>query len=171
MAWYEIMLLVSGGFFAVSSIISLLFGSLDMNFDGGPETVLSDVFSFKGIIHFCIGFSLVLTLMQEVTVISIACGVVTGVIFSIVLYFLYKFIYEKAHQSMKYTEEIHNLDAEVYFWDKTSRTGEVFVTLEGRPVTISIKCPDGTDLQRGQKLKVSGSRKLVHPSETQVNHQ
>ncbi len=165
MAWYEIMLLVSGGFFVVSSIISLLFGELDMDFDSGQDAILSDIISFKGLLHFCIGFSLVLTLMQEVSVISIACGVVTGMIFAIILYFLYKFIYEKAQQSLQYTEEIRELDAEVYFWDKTSRTGEVFVTLEGRPVTIPIECPGCTDLQKGQKLKVSGNRKLVHPSE------
>ena len=169
MAWYEIMLLISGGLFVIFSVISLLFGELDMDFDGGPDAILSDVFSFRGLLHFCIGFSLVLTLMQEVTVISIACSVITGLIFSVVLYFLYQFIYKKSQQSMQYTEDIHELDAEVYFWDKTSRTGEVFVTLEGRPVTISIRCPDCVDLQKGQKLKVSGTRKLVHPSEIKNN--
>ncbi len=166
MTWYEIMLLLSGGFFVISSVISLLFGELDVDLDGGPDTILSDIFSFKGLLHFCIGFSLVLTLMQEVTVASVAFGVITGVVFSIMLYFVYKFIYEQAHQSMQYTEEIHELDAEVYFWDSTSRTGEVFISLEGRPVTIAIRCPEGVDLQKGQKLKVSGTRKVVYPSKT-----
>ncbi|MDR1730230.1 MAG: hypothetical protein LBR52_06170 [Prevotellaceae bacterium] len=170
MAWYEIMLLLTGGLFVISSILSLLFGELDMDFDSGTDAILSDIISFKGLLHFCIGFSLVLTLMREVTVISVACGVITGMIFSIVLFFLYKFIYEKAQQHLQYTENIHELDAEVYFWDKTSRTGEVFVSLEGRPVTISIRCPECVDLQKGQKLKVSGTRKLVYPSETENQH-
>ena len=73
-------------------------------------------------------------------------------------------MYDKAQQSMKYTHDIKDLDAEVYFWHKKQRIGEVFVTLEGRPVTITIHCPEGVELEKGQKLKVSGTRKLVTPS-------
>ena len=73
-------------------------------------------------------------------------------------------MYEKAQQSMKYTHDIKDMDAEVYFWHKQQRIGEVFVTLEGRPVTVTIHCPEGIELEKGQKLKVSGTRKLVTPS-------
>jgi hypothetical protein len=166
MTWYEIVLLVSATFFLLSTIGSLLFGGMDADFDTDIDsgTLLSDVFSFKGLLHFCVGFSLVLTLMHEVSFTSVAYGVITGLVFAVVLFYLYKLMYEKAQQSMNYTNEITEMDAEVYFWNKDRRIGEVFVTLEGRPVTITIQCPEGIDLEKGQKLKVSGTRKLVSPS-------
>jgi uncharacterized membrane protein len=171
MEWYEIVLLVSSILFLLSTVGSHLFGGIDVDFDADVDididaggTLVSDIISFKGLLHFCIGFSLVLTLMQEVSVASVSYGVITGLVFAVVLYFLYKLMYEKAQQSMKYTTDIKDMDAEVYFWHKEKRIGEVFVTLEGRPVTITIHCPEGIDLERGQKLKVSGNRKLVMPS-------
>ena len=166
MAWYEIVLLVSSILFLLTTIGSLLFGGIDVDFDTDVDggTLLSDILSFKGLLHFSIGFSLVLTLMREVSVTSVAYGVITGVVFVVVLYFLYKLMYEKAQHSMKYTTELKDMDAEVYYWNKDKRIGEVFVTLEGRPVTITIHCPEGVDLEKGQKLKVSGTRKLVSPS-------
>ncbi|MDR2804938.1 MAG: hypothetical protein LBB85_04750 [Dysgonamonadaceae bacterium] len=166
MTWYEIVLLLSSAFFLISTIGSLLFGGMDVDFDTDIDagTLLSDIFSFKGLLHFAIGFSLTLTLMHEVTFASVAYGVITGLVFAVVLYYLYKLMYEKAQQSMKYTHEIKDMDAEVYFWNKDQRIGEVFITLEGRPVTVTIHCPEGVDLEKGQKLKVSGTRKLVSPS-------
>jgi len=171
MTWYEIVLLVSSILFLLSTIGSLLFGGIDVDFDANVDididaggTLFSDVFSFKGLLHFCIGFSLVLTLMREVSLASVAYGVITGLVFAVVLYFLYKLMYEKAQHSIVYTHEIKDMDAEVYFWNKEQRIGEVFVTLEGRPVTITIHCPEGVDLENGQKLKVSGTCKLVSPS-------
>jgi prepilin signal peptidase PulO-like enzyme (type II secretory pathway) len=168
MAWYDIVLLISSVFFLISTLGSLFFGGVDVDFDWDTDvdagTLLSDILSFKGLLHFCMGFSLVLTLMRKVSFFSVTCGVITGIVFAVVLYYLYKFLYEKAQQSIRYTTEIKDLDAEVYFWNKNRRIGEVFVTLEGRPVTITIHCPDGIDLENGQKLKVSGTRKLVYPS-------
>jgi hypothetical protein len=170
MTWYEIVLLVSSIFFLLSTVGSLLFGGIDVDFDADIDVdvntggLFGDVFSFKGLLHFCIGFSLVLTLMHEVSFASVSYGVITGLVFAVVLYFLYKFMYDKAQHSIKYTYEIKDMDAEVYFWHKERRIGEVFVTLEGRPVTITIHCPEGVDLEKGQKLKVSGTRKLVSPS-------
>ncbi|GHS98308.1 hypothetical protein FACS189421_06690 [Bacteroidia bacterium] len=166
MAWYEIVLIVSAALFLISTLGSLLFGGIDLDFDVDIDasTLLSDFLSFKGLLHFCIGFSLVLTLMKEVSLASVSYGVITGLVFVVVLYYLYKFLYEKTQQTLKYTTEIKEQEAEVYFWNKGQRIGEVFVTLEGRPVTITIHCPEGVELERGQKLKVSGTRKLVYPS-------
>jgi hypothetical protein len=166
MTWYEIVLLLSAAFFLLSTVGSLLFGGMDLDLDADVDagTLVSDLVSFKGLIHFAIGFSLVLTLMHETTPIAVAGGVATGVVFVVVLYYLYKWVYERAQQSLKYTHDIWEMDAEVYFWNKEKRIGEVFVTLEGRPVTVTIHCPEGVDLEKGQKIKVSGTRKLVSPS-------
>ena len=168
MTWYVIVLIVSSGLFFLTSIGSLFFGDMDMDtnadLDVGSGFLLSDVFSFKGLVHFTIGFSLTLTLMSEFTLLSATIGVITGAIFVLVLYYLYKIVYEKLHQSIKYTTEINDMEAEVYYWDGKSKTGEVFVTLEGRPVTITLLCPEDVNFEKGQKIMVSGTRHSVHPT-------
>ena len=167
MAWYVIVLIVSSGLFLLTTIISLLFGDMDIGVDTDLDIdsglLVSDVISFKGLVHFAIGFSLALTLMGEFTLLSATAGVVTGIVFVLVLYYLYKFVFEKLQQSMKYTTEINDMDAEVYFWDDKSKIGEVFITLEGRPVTVALECSEDTHFEKGQKIRVSGTRSSVHP--------
>ena len=167
MAWYVIVLIVSSGLFVVTTIGSLFFGNMDMDWDADLEVgsgfLLGDLISFKGLIHFTIGFSLTLTLMNEFSLLSATIGVVTGIIFVLVLYYLYKLMFEKLQHSVKYTHEINDMEAEVYFWDEKTKIGEVFVTLEGRPVTVTLKCPENVSFQKGQKIKVSGTRKSVYP--------
>ncbi|MDR2086910.1 MAG: hypothetical protein LBP72_07010 [Dysgonamonadaceae bacterium] len=169
MAWYEIVLIASGILFFLSTLISLFFGEIDIDADLSIDGfLLSDIISFKGLLHFAIGFSLVLTLMQEVTTLSVTCGVICGIAFVFVLYYLYKVLYAKLQQSMKYTDEIKEMEAEVYFWNENQKIGEVFITLEGRPVTVTLQGAEGFKLEKGQKIKVSGTRKAVHPIE--LNH-
>jgi len=168
MEWYVIVLIVSAGLFLLTTIISLFFGDADVgmnaDIDVGSGFMLSDVISFKGLIHFTIGFSLTLTLMNEVSLKSVSIGVITGIIFVLVLYYIYKFVFEKLHQSIKYTTEIIDMEAEVYYWDAKSRTGEVFIILEGRPVTIKLVSPDDVNFAKGQVIKVSGTRQSVQPT-------
>jgi len=168
MAWYVIVLIASSGLFVLTTISALIFGDMDLDadVDVGSGFLLSDVISFKGLIHFVIGFSLALTLMNGFTLLSATAGVVTGAVFVLVLYYLYKTLFEKLQQSIKYTHEINDMDAEVYFWDAKSNTGEVFITLEGRPVTVTLKCEKDVHFEKGQKIRVSGTRHSVQP----VNH-
>ncbi|MDR3308550.1 MAG: hypothetical protein LBS80_01170 [Tannerella sp.] len=165
MEWYEIALIVAGGLFLIFSVGSSFFGDMDLDsdveLDGG--FLLSDFISFKGLLHFALGFSLTLTLWQEVTVVSVGVGVVAGLVFVGVLYYLYKMIHSKLQKSMTYAQEIKDMDAEVYFWSEEQKIGEVFVVLEGRPVTVTLQKAEGLSFTKGQKIKVSGSRQLVYP--------
>ena len=167
MAWYVIVLIVSASLFIITSISSMFFGSMDMDVDTGLDVgsglTLGDMISFKGLIHFTIGFSLSLTLMKEFSLLSASVGVATGIVFVLVLYYLYKTLFEKLQQSVKYTHEINGMEAEVYFWDSKMKIGEVFITLEGRPVTVTLKCPEDINFVKGQKIKVSGTRHSVQP--------
>jgi len=167
MAWYVIVLIVSAGLFLITSIGSLIFGGIDIDLDTDLETgsgfLLGDVISFKGLIHFTIGFSLSLTLMGEFSLLSTVVGVVTGIIFVLVLYYLYQFLFRKLQQNIKYTTVINDMEAEVYYWDDKMKIGEVFITLEGRPVTVTLKCPEDVHFEKGQKIRVSGTRHSVQP--------
>ena len=55
--------LVSTGIFLLQFILSIFFGSMDtdidVNADGNADIDMSSVLSFKGLIHFCMGFGLV----------------------------------------------------------------------------------------------------------------
>jgi len=170
MAWYVVVLIVSSGLFLLTTAISLLFGDMDIDLDADLDVdsgfLVSDVISFKGLVHFAIGFSLALTLMDEFTLLSAAAGVITGIVFVLILYYLYKFAFEKLQQRMKYTTEISDMEAEVYFWDDKSKIGEVFITLEGRPVTVTLKCHEDVRFEKGQKIRVSGTRGSVQPQKT-----
>ena len=169
MEWYVIVLIVSAALFVLTTLGSMLFGSIDMNMDAdvdldiGSGFLLGDLISFKGLIHFTIGFSLALTVMGEFSLISTSVGVVTGIVFVLVLYYLYKMLFEKLQQNIKYTDVINDMEADVYFWDEKTRIGEVFVTLEGRPVTVTLKCDEDIRIEKGQKIIVSGTRKSVKP--------
>ena len=166
MAWYVIVLIVSSCLFLLTTIGSLFFGDMDLDadVDVGSGFMLGDLISFKGLVHFIIGFSLALTLMKEFSLLSATVGVVTGIVFVLVLYFLYKTLFEKLQQNVTYTHEINDMEAEVYFWDDKSKIGEVFITLEGRPVTVTLKCPEDIHLEKGQKIRVSGTRHSVQPN-------
>ena len=164
MTWYVIVLIVSSGLFLLTVIGSLFFGDMDVDVNLDSGFLLSDVISFKGLVHFAIGFSLALTLMKGFTPLSATIGVITGIVFVLVLYYLYKVVYEKLQQNIKYTNDINDLDAEIYFWDDKLKIGEVFITLEGRPVTVTLECLEDIHFEKGQKIKVSGTRNSVHPT-------
>ena len=171
MAWYVIVLIASTALFLLTTISSLIFGGMDLDIDTdvdadtGGNLFGGDIFSFKGLLHFTLGFSLTLTLIKNVSIMSVSIGIIAGIVFVFVLYYLYKIIYIKLQQSMKYTDKIEEMEAEVYFWNESQKIGEVFVSLEGRPVTITLEGAEGMKLQRGQKIKVSGTRKSVYPVE------
>ncbi|MDR1859409.1 MAG: hypothetical protein LBR06_00615 [Bacteroidales bacterium] len=168
MTWYELLLIASGVLFLLTTLGSLLFGDVSADADievGVDGFLMSDIISFKGCLHFLLGFSLTLTLMREVTLLTVSVATVVGLVFTFTLYYIYKLIYSKLQQSLHYTDEITEMDAEVYFWNEAKKIGEVFITLEGRPVTVTLQGAEGMNLEKGQKIKVSGTRKAVFPVE------
>jgi hypothetical protein len=142
--------------------MSLIFGDIDIEADHDFDT--GDIFSFKGLIHFVLGFSVTLTALKSDDVVAISIGTIVGLVFIFGLYWIYKSLYKKLSQSLEYETTITDADAEVYYWDDTTQSGEVFVVLEGRQTTISIGSKEfGTiSLKSGQKIKVSGTRVLVY---------
>ena len=60
--------LVSTGIFLLQFILSIFFGNMDtdidVNADGNADIDMSSVLSFKGLIHFCMGFGWFMYLCQ-----------------------------------------------------------------------------------------------------------
>ena len=59
MAWYTILFINVLSLFIVKLAISLFAGDIDMDvdFDGDSDFDTSSAFSFKGVLHFLVGFS------------------------------------------------------------------------------------------------------------------
>ena len=71
MEWYYILGIISYGIFIVQFILSNLgFGDtdIDIDLDGDIDFDVSDLLSFKGLIHFLMGFSGWLSLKQRLKV-------------------------------------------------------------------------------------------------------
>ncbi len=59
MAWYTILFITVMSLFIIKLAISLFAGDIDIDidFDGDSDFDTSSAFSFKGLIHFLMGFS------------------------------------------------------------------------------------------------------------------
>lgn len=93
MEWYYILGIISYGIFIVQFILSNLgFGDtdIDIDLDGDIDFDVSDLLSFKGLIHFLMGFSGWLMLSGTVNVFTIIIAIILGIGFMVGLYFIYK---------------------------------------------------------------------------------
>lgn len=84
--------MISYGIFIVQFIISLFGGDtdIDIDFDGNSDFDIGSLFSFKGLIHFTMGFSGWLMLAKEVNWFTICIAIVVGIAFMVILYYLYR---------------------------------------------------------------------------------
>lgn len=115
---------VAYGIFILQFIISWVAGELDVGFDGDADLDIGDVVSFKGLIHFLMGFggwtSIKQLLGYEITWVDWLIGFFIGLVFVFMLYHLYKFC-------MK----LQNFP-----------TDEPLVYLAGRPARIYVRLDD-----------------------------
>lgn len=81
--------------FLVQFVLSVFFGDLDT--DSDLDADLGSVISFKGFTHFCIGMGWYMYISQGADMQAYAIGIVVGLVFVFVLWFLYK----KAYQLQK----------------------------------------------------------------------
>lgn len=123
MEWYYILGIISYGIFIIQFILSNFGGDteLDVDFDGEGDLDTSSLLSFKGLIHFAMGFSGWLMLTKQVTVFTVCTGVIVGFLFMVLLYYMYKLCMQ-------------------FHSEPTEKDG---VELVGNPVTVILSLPDG----------------------------
>lgn len=94
MKWYFILGIISYGIFIIKFILSLfsseIDGDVDIDSDGDMDFKVSDLLSFKGLIHFAMGFSGYLIATDSITTINIIVGILIGIVFMVILYFVYR---------------------------------------------------------------------------------
>lgn len=83
--------LVATGVFVVQFVISVFFGEVDVDIDGDADadTDMSSIVSFKGLVHFGIGFGWTMVLAGNASLANILTAVVIGLVFVFVLWKLY----------------------------------------------------------------------------------
>ncbi len=83
--------LVSTGIFLVQFVLTLFFGDVDTDTDAGMD--IGSIVSFKGIVHFCIGFGWALVLDSDVLGSVLLTAFVCGAVFVLVLWRIYVLVY------------------------------------------------------------------------------
>lgn len=83
--------LVATGVFVVQFVISVFFGDVDVDIDGDADvdTDMSSVVSFKGLVHFGIGFGWTMVLAGDASLANLLTAVAVGLVFVFVLWKLY----------------------------------------------------------------------------------
>jgi uncharacterized membrane protein len=119
MAWYTILFITVASLFALKMIVSIFLGDIDMDvdFDGDSDFDSSSAFSFKGIIHFLVGFSGYLFARAHTSTVNIVDGnvqfsfadfawaIIVGIVTMIALFYAYK-LAMKANNSTKDPEDL-----------------------------------------------------------------
>lgn len=100
--FYYLVAGIAYGIFILQFIISQFAGDMDVDIDadGDADFDVTSLVSFKGLVHFCMGCFGWLALKQthgEVTYWDWFIGFLIGIIFLIVLYFIYKLIIKFNH--------------------------------------------------------------------------
>lgn len=99
---YYLLAAISYGIFIVQFILSWFGGDTDLDVDLDGELDMSDIVSFKGLVHFVMGASGWLCIKHSVShsiewydyLIALICGI----LFVVILYYLYKLCLKLQHQ-------------------------------------------------------------------------
>lgn len=151
MEWYNIGALICTSFFVIQTFCQCVGFDFDLE--------ISDEFSFKGLLHFLVGFFVTLCCFDEISIASIAAALIIGVMLMLSLGFLYRYGYKKLQEEIHYQQEIPKQLVEVYTWNKTS--GEVTIILEGVAKQVYAISDQELNLRYGDRVYVEGNRQLV----------
>lgn len=160
MTWYNILLIVAVLILIAQFLATFFFGDLDIDSDFDGDLTGSDFLSFKGITHFVLGFSLVLTLFKSTDVGTLTIAVTVGLGFCLGLGWIYKLIYKNLSCEIKYTDVITKASGTVVWFNKQTGKGEVNVNLKEGLTLIPFESEKY--LKTGDSVKVTGDRNLVH---------
>lgn len=128
MAWYTILFITVFTLFAVKLIMSWFAGDfeMDVDFDGIDDFDVSGAFSFKGLVHFLLGFSSYLFLRANMVEIDKLNGVaqfgmidymfatIVGVILMFALFYGYKLALKANNSSKNPSDLIDNSKGVIY---------------------------------------------------------
>lgn len=152
--------LVSTGIFLLQFVLSVFVGSMDtdidVNADGNADLDMSSVLSFKGLIHFCMGFGWFMYLCPVPhTPLHYAGALAGGVFFVYILARIYKLCH-RLRQENKPEEgrELVGRRCEIYICPKESDAAEyvVYIAINGAQRELAVKSAGGKSYREGDIL-------------------
>lgn len=154
--WYYILGIISYGVFLIQFALSFL-GSeidadLDVDLDGEADFSFSDLISFKGLIHFLMGFSGWLMLTDKVTTFNIAIGSIVGISFVFILYWVYTLALKlQSIPTKKQGKELIGATVTIYLVMVSISKRHCICTIFNGGITEEINCIAASPVVMGDK--------------------
>lgn len=159
---YLLAALVSSGIFLLQFILSIFFGSmdsdLDVNADGNADIDMSSILSFKGLIHFCMGFGWFMFLcLPPYSFLQYLGAFVSGVFFVFILAWIYKLCYRlRQDNKPEQGKDLIGRKCEIYNRCKEKGKGGtdyiVYIAINGAQRELAVKSLHGKDYREGDVL-------------------
>lgn len=131
------------------SVIGISDIDLDVDLDGNPDFDVGDLISFKGFIHFIMGFSGWLMLNNKVTITSIAIAIFCGLLFVFILYFFYRLCMKCNSEPTRFdNKDLVGYTVEVYL--PTSNENE-YICILNEPEHRELVCKSSKPATIGEK--------------------
>lgn len=146
---------ISSGFLLVQFFASLFYGDfetdVDLNFES--DFNMSDILSFKGILHFIIGFSWTIALVDILMVQRIALAILVGLVFMFVLYKLAKSVKKLGVEPRPFNvDETINKTATVDYWN--NGMGEIIYKSETFTTSLKAESKSNKQYKSGETVTI-----------------
>ena len=165
MEWYYMLGIISYGIFLFQFICSLIGvdSDLDVDFDGNLDFSASDLLSFKGLIHFLMGFSGWLMITKSVSTISIIFACIVGILFVIVLYFIYKLVLQfQSIPAKKHGSELIGTTVSVYVVIGSDQLKQCICIVNNGGMSEEIRCIPLTPVSTGEKRIITNYKDGIY---------
>lgn len=156
MEWYYILGIISYGIFILQFGLSFLGGDsemdtdIDVDFDGDGDLSMSDLVSFKGLIHFLMGFSGWLMLQGSTSWVCIIFAIFVGVLFAVMLALIYKLALRlQSSPTKKYGKELVGTSVTIYLTMESISASHCICTVCNGGITEEINCVAATPVKVG----------------------
>lgn len=156
---FLIIALVTTGIFLVQFVLSIFFGDIDADTDVGAD--LSSVVSFKGLTHFGIGFGWYMYLSQPPGVMTYLIGILIGILFTVVVWFLYKKAYQLQQENREEkSDELVGRECTIYFGQGGGRY-TVEIKRNGAMREVDVISESGKEYPTGSKAVIQAYREGI----------
>lgn len=168
MTWFNILFCVVFAIFFLKSLISWIAGDIDIDvdFDGDTDIDVSGMLSFKGILHFLMGFSSVLTAVgyentqsffipYTFSIGTYILAVCAGIVTMVGLFYLYRLMLKLNH----YTTDnlnLHNMNGKIYLVEENGQYQVLVDTPNGTFKKTAYS--DGKNHKIGDEITVKWDR-------------
>ncbi|WP_455585294.1 hypothetical protein [Bacteroides sp.] len=150
---FLIIALVTTGIFLVQFVLSIFFGDFDADTD--VDTDIGSVVSFKGLTHFGIGFGWYMYLQGNTDLATYVIGILVGLVFVFVVWFLYKKAYQLQQTNRaEGTEQLVGRECTIYF-NQGEGKYTVQVSRDGAMREVDVISESGQNYRTGDRTVIA----------------